>query len=453
MEINLSIPHNIEAEQAVLGSIIESNELMDDISSFLTPGCFFKTAHQLIFKAMVELSENNKPIDEVLLGDELQSLNRLEEVGGYAYLSELVEYAPVEGNIIYYAKIILEDAKLRELIEITTDIGIKARNPEQNPTLLIREAEQRISEIIFDDSTESIKHIKEALKNRFIQLEKLSENPNGLVGIPTGFIDLDKLTCGLIPQNLIIIAARPAMGKSALAFNIASYVATRGYPDKPVLIFSAEMSKEQTADRLLSGEGRISASKIKTGNLEQDDWDKLAMATDKISGSPIFIDDETYGFDKIVHKTKRFHKKNGISVLFIDYLQLLEGSKKQSREQEISDMSRKSKLLAKLLDIPVVLLAQLNRTCETRPDKRPRLSDLRESGAIEQDADIVMFIYRDEVYDTDSADKGIAEIIIRKHRSGPVGTVRLAYVGKYVKFSNLSQMTPDTVYNPEHWQK
>jgi replicative DNA helicase len=395
---------------------------------------------------MLELADLNQPIDEVLLGDQLKSIHQLEGVGGYAYLAELIDCVPSSGNVIYYAKIIQEHALLRDLIETTTDIGRKSRDPEQSITQLLSEAESKISEIATRSTDKKYKHIKEILASSFKRLEKITKNKDEVTGIPTGFVDLDRLTSGLQQSDLIIIAARPSMGKTALALNMATYIATRSEEKGAVLIFSMEMSKEQLAVRMLSSESKVDSKRLRSGNLEREDWDKLAAATNKLSAVPIYVNDATNTTSyELVTICKQLHKEfeHGVAVLVVDYLQLMRGNRpNQPREQEIAEISRSLKGVAKELDIPVIALSQLNRALESRSDKRPQLADLRESGAIEQDADIILFIYRDEIYHEDSPDKGIAEIIISKHRNGPTGVIRLAFVGKYTKFANLSTLTP-----------
>ena len=442
----LSIPHDIEAEQALLGAVLENNNALDEIASILKPNSFYKPSHQHIFRAMLELAELQQPIDEVILGDQLRSLNQLNDAGGYAYLAELVECVPSSGNVVYYAKIIQEHALLRDLIQTTTDIGRKSRDPEQNISELLSEAEIQIGEIATRSTDKKYDHIKDILASSFKRLEKISETTDEVTGIPSGFIDLDRFTSGLQNSDLIIVAARPSMGKTALALNIATYVATRAEEKGAILIFSMEMSKEQLAIRMLTAESKVDSKKLRAGNLGQEDWDKLAMATDKLSVVPLFINDATnlspYELTTIA---KQLNKEftNGISLIIIDYLQLMKGNRpNMPREQEIAEVSRSLKGLAKELDIPVIALSQLNRALENRSDKHPQLSDLRESGSIEQDADIILFIYRYEVYNEDSPDKGIAEIIISKHRNGPTGVIRVAFIGKYTKFANLSRQEP-----------
>lgn len=436
------IPKDLEAEQAVLGSIIENNETLGELVSILTPNSFFLVAHQHIYRAMLDLVEISYPIDEVMLGDQLKSLSQLEEIGGYAYLAELLECSPSSGNVVFYAKIIQEHALLRDLIQTTKEIGEKSRDPERNIAELLSEADRKITEIATRSSDRKYRHIKDVLSTSFQRLEKISESPDEVTGIPTGFIDLDKRTSGLQSSDLIIIAARPSMGKTALAMNMATYIASKSEEKGAILIFSLEMSKEQLAMRMLTSESNVDSRKLRTGNLEQDDWDKLAMATDSLSTTSIFINDATNTTPyELVTICKQLNKEfeHGLALVMVDYLQLMQGNRQNmNREQEISEISRSLKGLAKELNIPVIALSQLNRALETRSDKRPQLADLRESGAIEQDADLIFFIYRDEVYNTESPDKGQAEIIVAKHRNGPTGVLRLAWVGKYAKFANLA---------------
>ena len=443
-EQTLSIPHDIEAEQAILGAIIENNDLIDKVIDILTPNSFFKPSHQHIFRTMMELADQNKSIDEVILGDKLKSLGQLDESGGYAYLAELVECVPVNENIRLWAVSMSESSDMRDLIQTTSDIGRKARDPEQSVSDLISEASEKIIEISDRKKTNETQPVKNVLAKAFKTLEKISENPGQMLGLETGFIDLDRLTLGLIPSDLIIIAARPSMGKTALALNIANYLATRVEDKGAHLFISIEMSGEQLAFRLLSSEARIETKKLRTGDLQGEDWDKLAMATDKISGSNLHINDIASSVQQITAAVRKLSRsKHGIASLWVDYLQIMDPPKRLTvREQQISYFSQSLKKIAKRFDIPVIALSQLNRDVEKRNDKRGRLSDLRESGAIEQDADIIMFIYRDEVYNDDSPDKGIAEINIAKHRNGPTGGFRLAFIGKHTKFANLSRQEP-----------
>ncbi len=440
--ITLTIPNDIEAEQALLGSILENNNLISKISGIIKPNSFYNQSHQHIFGAMLELTDAKQPIDSIILGDQLRSVKQLEEAGGYTYLENLIDCAPSSGNIVYYAKIVQEHALLRELISTTTDIGRKSRNPEKNISELLIEAEHQIRQISLRTNQKNYSSIKNVLAKNFERLEKVSETTDEITGMETGLIDLDKRTSGFQDSDLIVIGARPSMGKTALGLNIASYAATRKVVKGAILIFSLEMSEEQLSSRMLQSESKIDGTKLKNGNLEQEDWDKLATATDRLSTAKIFINDSTsLTPQEVTGITKQLdnEEENGVSLVIVDYLQLMKGSKPNTpREQEIAEISRSLKALAKDLGIPVIALSQLNRSLENRTDKHPKLADLRESGAIEQDADIILFIYRDEVYNEDSPDRGTAEIIIAKHRNGPTGMFRLAWIGKHSKFDNLS---------------
>ena len=440
----LSIPHDIEGEQAILGAIFENNELIQEVDDILSPTSFYKPSHQHIFRAMVELLDSDKPIDEVIIGDHLKSLNQLDEAGGYSYLAELVECVPSSGNIVFYAKIIQEHAVLRDLISTTSDIGRKSRDPEQSVSELLSDASEKIEEISDQIKDKETKTIREVLASSFKKLEKASENPNGMLGLKTGFIDLDRITLGLAPSDLIVIAGRPSMGKTALALNIASYLATSHESKGAHLIISIEMSEDKLGIRLLCSQARIDNTKMRSGSLDSEDWDKLAMATDMISVSNIHINDKADTVNQIRSAARKLSKtKNGIASLIVDYIQIMKGPKRITvREQTIAYFTSSLKKIAKMLDIPVIALAQLNRDLEKRADKHPQFSDLRESGAIEQDADIILFIYRDEVYNDDSPDKGIADIEVAKNRNGPTGICRLAFIGKYTKFCNLSRQEP-----------
>ena len=442
-----TIPNDYEAEQAVLGSIIYDNETINDVISILTPTSFYTPSHQHIYRAMMELVDLKQPIDELLLGDQLKSLNQLEEVGGYAYLATLQDSVPGSGNTGYYAKIIQEHALLRQLISTTSDIARKSRDPESSITELLVEAEGKIAEIATRTSDKNYKHIKDVIKTSFEHLEKISENKNEITGLPSGFSDLDRMTSGFQDSDLIILAARPSMGKTAMALNIAKYAATHSEKNGAVVVFSLEMSKEQLAMRLLTSEAKIDSTRVRSGNLEQGDWDKLSMATDILSAAPIYINDSSnLNPLELVTICKQLHKEheNGVALVIVDYLQLMRSVRQNvPREQEIAEISRALKGLAKELSVPVIGLSQLNRALENRSDKRPLMADLRESGAIEQDADIIMFIYRDEVYNEDTPDPGIAEIIISKHRNGPVGNIKLVFIGKHTVFANHTDRQPD----------
>lgn len=459
----LSIPFDIEAEQAVLGSIIEDNDQLIHAEKWLSPASFYKPAHQHIYRVIEDLAKERIPFDEVTLGDRLKKSGNLDDCGGYMYIAELVDCIPAAGNIEYWARIIGEHAQARSAIQIFTEGSQAARDPSQNISELIEGISHKIAALTAESDHRG-SWLKEALGIGFRDLQKKSENTDDVTGIPTGFIDLDRFTSGLQNSDLIIIAARPGMGKTAFAVNIATHAATVK-PQGVGLIFSLEMSKKQLALRSVAAEGKIDTIKFLNGNLDQEDWDRMARATNKLSGLSIIIED-TPGISIIrMLSVINFYNRTvpgGVKWVIVDYLQLMSGDKSVPREQQIAEITRGLKGIAKTLDIPVVALSQLNRTMENRADKHPQLSDLRESGAIEQDADIVLFIYRDEVYNPDSPDKGVAEVIIAKHRNGPLGLIRLAFIGKYTRFGNLSRLVGSepppnraplkTVNAEQHWQ-
>lgn len=452
----LAEPKDIEAEQAVLGSIIEYNELADDIIGIITYKDFYSESHQHIFKAIIELSEENKPIDEILIADKLKENEKLEGCGGMAYIIELVDCAPSSGNIVYYAHIIKDHSILRDIIETSKDIAQKSRDPQQSVSEILKEAEKRISEISLKTEKKSCNHIKDILLKSFGKLEELSENKSSITGIPSGFIKIDEYLHGFQPSDLIILAARPSIGKTAIALNIANYASKWSEIKGCVLIFSMEMSEEQLSLRMLSSESKVPFEKIVTGKLEQEDWDKIAMSTEKLSMTNLHINDSpNLSPFEVSNICKNINKKNKVSMVVIDYLQLMRSNGiYKSREQEISEISRSMKGIAKEMNIPIIALSQLNRKVEERKDKRPQLSDLRESGSLEQDADIVMFLYRDEYYDKDTDKKGVAEVLIKKHRNGKTGTVELAFRGPIMKFANLEYRDiplPSQINNPNHW--
>jgi len=443
-----AIPQDQEAEKAILGLLIYNNDLLYQITSILEPDSFFAISHQNIYKAILELSEQGKPIDEILLGNQLKLNDQLEKSGGYTYLAELTETAPGSANIVYYAKIIREHKLIRDMISISRNLSQQALNPVINIKDLLSEAESKLAEIANRTSDRCYTRIDSIMENAYKELAYKSEYSGEITGLPTGFLDFDRLTAGLQPADLIIIAGRPSMGKTALAMNIASYVAGRPEIKGKVMISSLEMSKEQLAMRLLASEAMVDSKKLKNGRMDANDWDKLADASDKISRMEIYLSDiSNITPYELTGSIKQLYKELGgqLSLVIIDYLQLMQGGKINTfREQEIAEISRSLKGIAKELHIPVIALSQLNRAVESRTDKRPQLSDLRESGSIEQDADLILFIYRDEMYHEDSSDKGIAEIIIAKHRNGPTGRIQLAFLGKYTKFANLSrQSSPD----------
>ena len=406
----------------------------------LKEDAFYREDNKAIFKAIVNLYSKSEPIDIITVKSELVENGNLERIGGLEYLAELPERVPTTANVEKYIKIVDEKAMLRRLINSANELVALGYNETENVDTIMDMAEKNIFDLAQKKNTKGYTPIKDVLVESFAELEKLYNQKGKLSGISTGFIDLDYKTAGLHNSDLIIIAARPAMGKSAFAINIATNAAIMS--NLPVAIFNLEMSKEQVGNRILCSEAMVDSNKVRTGQLDDDDWMKLASTLGRLSEAPIYIDDTPGIYIMEVRaKCRKLKLEKNIGLVVIDYLQLVQGSgkKNSSREQEISEISRSLKILAKELDIPVIALSQLSRGAEKRDDKRPMLSDLRESGAIEQDADIVMFLYRDDYYNEDSEKKNIAEVILAKHRGGSTGTVDLAWMGSYTKFANLDK--------------
>lgn len=432
-------PHNIEAEQAILGAIFLEPEAMSSASELLLPGDFYRASHQRIFQVMMQLSDKGEPIDLVTVTTALSNAKLLDDIGGVSYLSDLANAVPTAANIGYYNKIVEEKALLRRLIRTATDIVTDSFTKEDEVEELLSEAEKNILDVSNRKNASSFKNIKDVLIDVYDNIEQLHHNDADVTGVPTGFRDLDKITSGFQRNDLIIVAARPSVGKTAFALNIAQNVAIK--TDENVAIFSLEMGAEQLVNRMLCAEGNIDAQRLRTGSLEPEDWGKLTMAMGSLSNAGIFIDD-TPGIrvNEIRSKCRRLKQEHGLGMILIDYMQLIQGSAsnaKENRQQEVSEISRSLKGLARELNVPLVALSQLSRGVEQRQDKRPMMSDLRESGSIEQDADIVGFLYRDDYYDQESEKQNIIEIIISKQRNGPVGTVELAFVKEYNKFVDL----------------
>ncbi|MFN7212231.1 MAG: replicative DNA helicase, partial [Lysobacteraceae bacterium] len=403
---------------------------------------FYRRDHQLIFKAISELSEKSRPYDAVTLGDWFESHALADQVGGTPYLVELAQTTPSAANIRAYAEIVRDKSVLRSLIEVGTQIAEDGVAPGNRETPdLLAEAEQRVFKIADQNRSgrKDMVSLKEAMKEAFELLQVRYETQGTVTGLPTGFTDFDEMTAGLQPSDLIVLAARPAMGKTTLALNMAEYAALKS--KKAVVVFSMEMSASQLAFRLISSIGRINAGRLKTGQLEDEDWSRVTMAMKMLSESKIFIDDEpALSPAKLLSKARRIKREHDLGLVVVDYLQLMQvPGNSENRATEISEISRSLKAMAKELSVPVIALSQLNRGLESRTDKRPVMSDLRESGAIEQDADIILFIYRDEYYHKDSTDKGLAEVIISKHRNGATGTVKLKFFGEYTRFDNLAR--------------
>lgn len=437
----VTIPNDYEAEQAVLGSIIYNNETINNIINILTPVSFYTPAHQHIYRAMIELVNLEQPIDELLLGDQLKSLNQLEEVGGYAYLATLQDCIPSSSNIKQYAEIIQKHALLRQLITITSDISAKSRDPEASITDLLIEVENKISEISSRTGSEkTYKHLKNVITGRLKEYEEMTEEGYDPKWNPTGLIDLDKRINGLQAPKVMIIAGRPSMGKTAFALNIAERTnATKKIPGA-IVIFTYEMSSDELGDRFLTTTAKINYNDITNNNLKQNDYESLHAAVNHLSPMNIYLIEKSIPVEQLKFELKKIEKihKGGIGLVILDYLQLIPVLEKLPREQQIAKISRTMKLIAKEFNTAVIPLSQLNRKLEERKDKRPMMSDLRESGALEQDADIIIFLYRDEVYHGNSKDKGIIEAIIAKQRNGPVGIVKMSFNEYFTRFDNLS---------------
>jgi len=434
-------PHSIEAEQSVLGGLMLLQEAWDKVAGRVYEGDFYRREHQLIFRAIGDLCMRAQPCDAVTLGEWFERNGLSDGVGGAAYLVELANATPSAANIAAYADIVRDKSVLRQLIEAGTEIAGDGFNPEGRTTPEILEnAEQRVFQIAQAGARGRNQYVPmlDAVKEAFKLLQDRYANRGQITGLPTGFTDLDNLTAGMQDGDLVIVAGRPSMGKSAFAFNVAETVALRAR--KPVLVFSMEMSASQIAFRLISSLGRINQQHLRTGDLAEEDWPRVTQATTLLSDSKIFIDDTpALSPIELRSRARRMMREHGLGMIVVDYLQLMQvPGNKENRATEISEISRNLKALAKELKVPVIALSQLNRALEQRTDKRPVMSDLRESGAIEQDADLILFIYREEVYDKETANKGIAEIIIGKQRNGPIDTVKLTFLGQYTKFENYA---------------
>jgi len=445
MELGKVPPHDLEAEQAIIGSMLTDKDAVISAIEVLKEDDFYREDNKAIYSAILNLYNRAEPIDIITVKAELESMGKFEKVGGLEYLAELPEKVPTTANAMKYIKIVEEKSTLRRLIKTANEIIELGYSPTEDVEDIMEGAEKKIFNIMQDKSQKSYTPIKDALVESFTKLEELYNRKQHITGVPSGFTELDYRTAGFHGSELILIAARPAMGKTAFALNIASNAALKG--NTAVAVFSLEMSKEQLVNRILCSESMVDSNKVRTGKLEEDDWTKLAGTIGPLSEAEIYIDD-TPGINimEIRAKCRKLKLEKNIGMVVIDYLQLIQGSgnrRSGSREQEISEISRSLKILAKELDVPVIALSQLSRAAEQRPDHRPMLSDLRESGAIEQDADIVMFLYRDDYYNQDSEKKDIAEVIIAKHRGGSTGTVELLWLGSYTKFVNLERRFDD----------
>lgn len=433
-------PHSLEGEQSVLGSMLLDRDAIIVATEILRPEDFYKEAHKEIYESVIEISNREEPVDLITLSEELKKRGTLDAIGGVVYLADLSEAVSTTANIKYYCEIVEEKSVLRKLIKASDDIIAKGYQADEEINSIIDLAEKKIFDITQRRGQDGFSPIKEVLLDSFNKIEEMSKKKGGITGLPTGFIDLDDKTSGLQKSDLVLIAARPSVGKTTLGINIAQNCALKS--NASVAVFSLEMSKEQLVQRMLSSESHVELQKIINGNLTEDEWPRLVSAMGPLSKSKIFIDD-TPGITVMDMRAKcrKLKVEQGLDLVVIDYLQLMQGSsgKAESRQQEISAISRGLKGLAKEMECPVIALSQLSRAPELRADHRPILSDLRESGAIEQDADIVMFLYRDEYYNPDTEKKNIGEVIISKHRNGPTGTVEIVFMGQFTKFVNLEK--------------
>jgi len=435
-------PHSLEAEQSVLGGLMLDNNSWDNVAEIVSDELFYRPDHRKIFRMMEKLVNEGQPIDVVTLSEELDRTGDLEAAGGLDYLVELARNTPSASNIRAYAQIVHDRALLRQMINVAGEISENAFNPEgRAPEEILNEAESAIFKISESRPSEGgLEQVNPLLKVAVEKIDELFNSSEAMTGITTGFDDLDESTAGMQPSDLIIVAARPSMGKTTFAMNLVENALIGA--NRPVLVFSLEMPSDQIVTRMLASLGKINQTRLRTGQLEEDDWPRLTTAVNMLKDKPLYIDD-TAGLspNEMRTRARRIMREHGdIGLIMVDYLQLMQikTGNVDSRTQEISEISRSLKALAKELECPVVALSQLNRSLEQRPNKRPVNSDLRESGAIEQDADVIMFIYRDEVYHEDSEQKGIAEIIIGKQRNGPIGTIRLAFIGQHSRFENLA---------------
>jgi replicative DNA helicase len=433
------LPQNIEAECGVLGSIIIDPEAIVQVSDFLHADDFYRDAHHTIYEVILQLYEEHEPADFITICDELERRNKLEEVGGASYITSLINQVPTSGNVEFYARIVERTAILRRLIHAAGQIAAIAYE-EGDADIALDKAEQLIFNISQRHARSDFAHMRDVLAEYMNKLDQLHERRGTIVGVPTGFTDLDRITGGLQKSDLIVLAARPGIGKSSLALSLAHNTALKYH--NSIALFSLEMSKDQLAQRLLSMDARIDQQRLRTGIIEEDEWDRIVFAMDTLSESNIWIDD-TAGISTLEMRSKarRLHAEHGIDLIIVDYLQLMQatigGKRNENRVQEISEISRSLKGLARELNVPVLALAQLSRAVESRQSKVPQLSDLRESGSIEQDSDIVMFIYRDDLYNQESERKNIADIIIAKHRNGPVGEISLYFQASQTRFRDL----------------
>ena len=437
------LPHSVEAEQSVIGSMIMDREAIVVASELISGEDFYNKQYGILFETMLELNNEGNPVDLVTLQNRLKEKDVPPEVSSLEFVRDLITAVPTSANIKYYANIVAEKSTLRRLIRLNEDIANTCYIGKENLEFILEDTEKRVFQLVQRRNTEDFVPIRQVVMNAMDKIETAAKNKGSVTGIPTGFTDLDYRTAGMQPSDLVLIAARPSMGKTAFVLNIAQHVAFK--QNLPVAIFSLEMSKEQLVNRMFSLESSVDAQKLRTGQLNDQEWERLIESAGVIGRSNLMIDDTPgISISELRSKCRKFKLEKGLSMIIIDYLQLMSGSgRSDSRQQEISDISRSLKAVARELSVPVLALSQLSRAVEQRPDHRPMLSDLRESGAIEQDADVVMFIYRDDYYNHDSEKKGVSEIIIAKQRNGPIGTVELAWLPEYTKFANLERSKRD----------
>ena len=431
------LPHSIEAEASVIGSMIMDKEAIVVASELITGEDFYNKQYGILFETMVELNNNDSPVDLVTLQNKLKEKDVPPEVSSLEFVRDLITAVPTSANIKYYANIVSEKSTLRKLIRLNDEITNTCYVGKESLEYILEDTEKRVFQLVQKRTTDNFVPVRQIVMNAMDRIETAAKNKGSVTGIPTGFIDLDYRTAGMQPSDLILLAARPSMGKTALELNMAQYMAFR--KNLTVALFSLEMSKEQLVNRMFSMESNVDAQKLRTGQLNDQEWERLIESAGTIGKSKLIIDD-TPGItiSELRSKCRKYKLEYDLSIIMIDYLQLMSGSgRSESRQQEISEISRSLKAIARELNVPVVALSQLSRAVEQRPDHRPMLSDLRESGAIEQDADVVMFLYRDDYYHPDTDKKGISEVIIAKQRNGPIGTVELAWLPEYTKFANL----------------
>ena len=434
------LPHSIEAEQSVIGAMILDGEAITVASEIIAGDDFYGKQYGVLFDTMVELNDEGKPVDLVTLQDRLKEKDIPPEVSSLEFIRDLIDAVPTSANIKFYAGIVAEKSTLRRLIRLNEEIANTCYAGKENLEVILEDTEKKVFELVQKRNTGDFVPIRQVVMNAMDKIEKASRTKGNVTGIATGFIDLDYRTAGMQPSDLVLIAARPSMGKTAFVLNLAQHVAFK--LNHTVAIFSLEMSKEQLVNRLFSLESRVDSQHLRTGNLSDAEWEKLIESAGVIGKSNLIIDDTPgISISELRSKCRKYKLEHNLQMIIIDYLQLMSGSGRgsDSRQQEISDISRSLKALARELNVPVLALSQLSRAVEQRPDHRPMLSDLRESGAIEQDADVVMFIYRDDYYNKDTEKKGIAEIIIAKQRNGPIGTIELVWLPDYTKFANMER--------------